>query len=73
MKLVHCNGRLLEIYEIAKPVLTIQPCNTTPIKFNGWRICDDDEARDIASSMLKARHPDTDEPLFEKVKSNEGN
>ena len=51
MKLVECNGKELVIYELG-PVLMRFKMRNVPIKHNGARRVEDEEARRIARELI---------------------
>jgi hypothetical protein len=53
MKLVYSNGKKLVVYDLCDPVITIH-AGAVPIKYNGYRIVNDDIARNILREALKS-------------------
>jgi hypothetical protein len=53
MKLVYSNGKKLEVYDLGPPVIAFR-AGSVPIKHNGYRIVEDDVAREIVRDVLKA-------------------
>ena len=53
MKLVHCDGRTLEVRDLG-PVIFRLTAGHIPIKVNGHRIMDDGEARDLLRDLLSS-------------------
>jgi hypothetical protein len=51
MKLIRSTGRDLEVFDISGPVFRLK-AGPVPIKLNGWRIVEDDEARAIVKEQL---------------------
>ena len=51
MKVVYSNGKFLEIRD-AGPVVMRFEAAACPLKHNGYRIVEDDEARDIAAELI---------------------
>lgn len=51
MKLVYSNGKKLEIYDINEPLMRFR-AGAVPIKYNGYRIVEDEVAKDIARDLL---------------------
>jgi len=52
MKLVTCDGRLLEVRD-AGPVVFRLRARSVPIKVNGSRLHEDDAARDLLRALLE--------------------
>lgn len=55
MKLVYSNGKKLEVYDLGSPVIAFR-AHEVPLKYNGYRIVQDDAARDIVREVLKSGH-----------------
>lgn len=52
MKLLVCNGLILTVYPIGEPIYRVsQDDGGPPIKHNGYRIVEDDEARAILEEL----------------------
>lgn len=51
MKLIHSNGALLEVRDVS-PVIFRLRAGRVPIKLNGHRIVEDDEARGLLKELL---------------------
>ena len=51
MKLVHCDGRTLTVRD-AGPVVFRMVARDAPIKVNGWRLLEDDDARALLRELL---------------------
>lgn len=55
-KLIHCNGKVLSAYDISdEPIMTLR-AGSVPIKFNGYRIMQDDEAREMLKDFIRFGH-----------------
>jgi hypothetical protein len=53
MKLLHCNGRELEVRDVG-PVVFRLTAGGAPIKLHGWQILDDDAARALLRELREA-------------------
>lgn len=51
MKLLRSNGRHLEIYDLGPLLMRISTINL-PIKENGWKVIDDDQARAKVRALI---------------------
>lgn len=51
MKLVYSNGKFLEIRNVSDVLMRFDAASC-PVKYNGYRIVEDDEARDIATELI---------------------
>jgi hypothetical protein len=53
MKLIRCNGRELEVRDVG-PVVYRLAASAVPIKLHGWRILEDDAARELLRQVQEA-------------------
>lgn len=51
MKLIRCDGRELTVRD-AGPILMVVRAAAMPLKHNGWRLMEDDAARDLLRELL---------------------
>lgn len=56
MKLLHGNGRKLEVYDLADPVFRLT-ATTVPIKCHGAFVLEDDAARELVRELVAAQRP----------------
>jgi len=53
MKLLRCDGRFLEVYDVAAPALMRLVAGPAPIKAHGWRLLEDDAAREVIKRVMR--------------------
>jgi hypothetical protein len=53
-KLLKCEGKVLEVREVGDVIYSLQ-ANGVPLKCNGWRILEDDAARDLVRELAAAQ------------------
>jgi hypothetical protein len=53
MKLLRCDGRLLEVRDVG-PVIFRLAATAVPLKLHGWRLMEDAEARELIRSLKEA-------------------
>ena len=54
VKLIHCNGKLLRCFDMSdEPILTLR-AGEVPIKFNGYHIMEDDDAREALKDLIRS-------------------
>lgn len=53
MKLLYGNGSVLEVRNVSEVIYRIRAGNNIPIKFNGYRILEDDAAREALKDVLE--------------------
>lgn len=51
MKLIHGTGAIVEVRDCG-PVLMLLRAGPAPIKCNGWRVLEDDDARALVRRLL---------------------
>jgi hypothetical protein len=54
MKLVICDGRKLEVFDVGAAVYRLS-AGATPIRLHGHFLLEDDEARDLVRDLAKAQ------------------
>lgn len=52
MKIIHCDGKTLEIRDAGPVIMRLLAPSGQPIKLNGWRLLEDDEAREVLRGLL---------------------
>lgn len=52
MKIIHCDGRTLEVRDAGPVIMRLLAPPGQPIKLNGWRLLEDDEAREVLRGLL---------------------
>lgn len=52
MKLVYSTGKVLQVYDLASPLVTLRAIEV-PIRYNGYHILDDDKAREVLRELLR--------------------
>lgn len=52
MKLVKGNGRTLEVWDVTKLLMKLQ-AGMAPIKYHGWELLPDDQARELVKQVIK--------------------
>lgn len=52
MKLIRCNGKVLEVWDIPSPAILRLSAGPAPIKAHGWHLLEDDLARAMIRRAL---------------------
>jgi hypothetical protein len=52
VKLLKGNGRVLEVWDVGEPIMRLY-AGSVPIKCPGWRLLEDNEARELVRALIE--------------------